>query len=397
MDRQKLLTLVAKFIVCDPNSDEFLKLSQEFVAEVQQTDAGQQPLEKCQNEVEGFLKFTEKEISKMKNKDFTKIFILNGRVAHLRKRIRGKNSCSYEIRFRRGGYNISVSSTDLGIAKLRFIEAVTRADYEQQYATVPTTFDKFAEYYIENYWKRKVSPQTYKTELGRYNRHIKPYFGSISIRKITPVYCQRLLDKILEEGHGKTADEVRSMLHGIFDYAVKHTLIRNNPIELTVYTLHERESGTIFTKEEEKQLLQYFEGTEYQLMFAVILYTGLRPNEYKTARLEGDFVVAVNSKRKSGKVEYKKIPVTPMLRPYLVGVTELKFYQEKCLRNQLHRVFPGHTLKDMRLTFNTRCRECGVSDVARMRFMGHSLGKLQNTYTHLSDEYLLEEGKKLNY
>ena len=54
-------------------------------------------------------------------------------------------------------------------------------------------------------------------------------------------------------------------------------------------------------------------------MFAVGLYTGMRPNEYETARLEGDFIVAVNSKRKNGKVEYKKIPITPMLKPYLIG------------------------------------------------------------------------------
>lgn len=34
-------------------------------------------------------------------------------------------------------------------------------------------------------------------------------------------------------------------------------------------------------------------------------------------KFEGDFVVAKNSKRKDGKVEYKKIPITEMLRPYI--------------------------------------------------------------------------------
>ena len=43
-------------------------------------------------------------------------------------------------------------------------------------------------------------------------------------------------------------------------------------------------------------------------MTAIGLYTGLRPNEYKTAYIEDGFIVAKNSKRKKGKVELKKYP-----------------------------------------------------------------------------------------
>ena len=40
------------------------------------------------------------------------------------------------------------------------------------------------------------------------------------------------------------------------------------------------------------------------------LYTGLRPNELYTAKIEGNFIVAINSKRKNRKLEYKKIPIS---------------------------------------------------------------------------------------
>ncbi len=86
-----------------------------------------------------------------------------------------------------------------------------------------------------------------------------------------------------------------------------------------------------------------------------------------------------------------------MLRPYLVDVEELRFYVVNRISEKLHEFFPKHTLKDMRKTFNTRCHECGVLDVARKLFMGHSLGRLDNTYTGVSDEFLLREGEKLNY
>ena len=86
-----------------------------------------------------------------------------------------------------------------------------------------------------------------------------------------------------------------------------------------------------------------------------------------------------------------------MLRPFLANVTELKFSSPDYLRRKFASVLPGHKLYDLRTTFYTRCQECGVADVARMEFVGHSLGKLGDTYTDLSDEFLLREGEKLNY
>ncbi len=151
------------------------------------------------------------------------------------------------------------------------------------------------------------------------------------------------------------------------------------------------------TKDEEHKLLSETAGTRYQLLFAVALYTGLRPNEFKTARIEGAFIVAVNSKRKSKMVEYKRIPITPMLRPYLENVDELHFVRLEYLRDKIKQILPQHILYDLRTTFNTRCTECGIADVARKTFMGHSLGKLDNAYTDLSDDFLIIEGEKLNY
>lgn len=72
-------------------------------------------------------------------------------------------------------------------------------------------------------------------------------------------------------------------------------------------------------------LLDGLEGSRYQTLMAVALYTGLRPNEYKTAKIDGDFIVAINSKRKSGKVEYKKIPISKMLNGIWTELINLIF------------------------------------------------------------------------
>ena len=179
--------------------------------------------------------------------------------------------------------------------------------------------------------------------------------------------------------------------------AIAHNVLDRNPLAVLLPVTHEREHGKALTKAEELHLLEATSGTPYQLMFAVALYTGLRPNEYATARIDGNFIIAVNSKRKTKKVEYKKIPITPMLRPFLENVTELNFYIPEVMREKFKSILPNHKLYDLRTTFYTRCHECGVADVARMEFVGHSLGKLGNTYTDLSDDFLLKEGEKLKY
>lgn len=132
-------------------------------------------------------------------------------------------------------------------------------------------------------------------------------------------------------------------------------------------------------------------------MFAIALYTGMRPNEFETAKRDGNFIVANNSKRKGGKVESKRIPITPMLRPYIKDLKEFTFYTPYTLREKFNEILPNHKLYDLRTTFYSKCAECGVAEVAKKLFVGHSLGELGNAYTDVSDEYILKEGKKLNY
>lgn len=109
------------------------------------------------------------------------------------------------------------------------------------------------------------------------------------------------------------------------------------------------------------------------------------------------YIVAINSKRKNQRVEYKKIPITPMLKPYVEKIPEIGKINRDVVREKFKAILPDHIVYDMRTTFYSRCKECGVADAARDEFVGHSLGALGNAYTNLSDEYLLQEGAKLKY
>jgi integrase len=255
-------------------------------------------------------------------------------------------------------------------------------------------------YYFENFRKELVSDKTLYNDTSRYNKYILPFFNERPINNISPGDCKKLLDSIKNKGLGKTADEVYSLLNVIFKCAINHAIIERNPLDILLHIKHEKQSGVALTKDEEQRLYNELKNTthpeRYRKAIALALFCGLRPNEYyKILEVKPSFLICVNSKRKNKKVEYKQIPIINALKPFIVnGVNDLP--TEKYLRDFLKKILPNHTLKDLRKTFNTRCKEFGVSDHARKHFMGHSLGALDNTYTELSEEYLLKEAEKLN-
>lgn len=373
----------------------YIKADEDFTTPLQGGIYPQRNYE--ETETTEILEFTQKEISKMP-KQFKTLFKTNGVRAHIRKRIRN-NSIDYEIRYRGNGYNISASGLTIEEAKLKFIQKL----HDQQNGLkpaapdIPKTFDKFAMYYFENFRKRKVTEATYKNDLKRLKKTILPHFGSINLKDITPPLCQQLIDQLVKEGKGKTAEDVFSLINCTFKIAIKHNLIQHNPLDIVIHDKHERQHGKALTVDEEKHLFEVA-AEPYRTLFAIGLYTGVRPNEYATVRIAENMIHARNSKRHNGKEEIKRIPITPMLRPYITTDTVIPQVSPQQLRKAFNAIFGDtHKLYDLRTTFYTRCQMCNVAPAARDEFVGHSSGILGDTYTDLPDDYLIKEGQKLDY
>lgn len=340
---------------------------------------------------DGYLEFTDKEIMKMP-KDFRTILKISGYRVHARKRCTGRYNCSYEIRFYRDGYALSISAPTREAAKQRFIEKIKAIVpfNKNPISRVPTRFHEFAIYWFDNFHKRKVAEGTYKKNLQTYHRNIESTFKNDKLSEIMPVKVQHFLDTFSDKG--RTKETLYSLLNQIFDCSLKHGLIKLNPINMCFYQKHEREHGVAISKTDEIKLLNHYKGTPYELEFALILYTGLRPCEYKTAVLSEKFIKSQNCKRKGGKIEFKYIPVSPMLKPYVDNINQIQLHSQKTISKRLKCVLPNHTLKDMRTTFQTRLDECGVPDKVIGIVMGNTIGKgdrIKETYTDTqSKEYL---------
>ena len=347
---------------------------------------------------QGFFEFTQKEIQKMPKK-IQGLMLVNRKRCRYRRKKTGKNKFTYEVRLRAGGYNISACGKTKELAKenmRRKLMAAPSLPDPAEPCAVPTTFNAFAMYFFENFRKEKVAEITYTLGLGRYKKHLFPAFQERPIAKILPGDCKQIIDKLRGEGKSKTADDVYSLLSIIFKGAIAHGIIERNPMATVFKPKHQRENGVALTRQEETILLAHVAGSDCECGVALALYCGLRPNELYTAQLDGNFIKTPNSKRKSKKVEYKRIYVCSRLRALLPADGVLRIPQPNKLRNKIHEVLPSHKLYDLRTTFNTRCKELGVAEPARAHFMGHSLGVIGIAYTDLSDDYLQKEGKKLD-
>lgn len=355
-----------------------------------------------EEEKEGIVKFTDKEIKSMPI-TLQKIMRVGKFRVHVRKRKTADNKFTYELRYRKDGYNIEACGKTKEIAKANFLEKARTAtpkkkkEKKDSLSCFPTTFTAFSMYYFERFRTRKVTPQTYEKDLVRFNKYLAPFFGEMNFEDITPTHCQNLLDSDTLQDKSRTCEDLYGLMSVIFKAAAAHGLMTKNPLDLVIKVKHVRTHGKALTNDEISKMIRDLSGSTIEFSCMLMLCTGARPNELETARIDGKFIVMKNSKRKTREIEYKKIPIIDLLRPYLPAGGDIPKIP---LRNNLERNFaktvPNHKLYDLRTTFNTKCEEAGVANTARMKFMGHSLGTLRDTYTDLSDEYLLREGAKLN-
>lgn len=341
-------------------------------------------------------------------KQFRRLIVIQKKRCRLRRRKSGKNTFTYQIRYRSQGYNISACGVTIELAKQNFVQKLktTQPISKESVDGISGTFHSFAVHYFENFRKPRVAKQTYHHDCCRYERYLKSTFAETPLRKITPTDCKKLLDSVLQQGKGKTADELRSLLNGIFNSAIAHGIINRNPLSVIFYLPHEREEGKALTQEEERTLFSWIlsDKCDCAQEIALILFCGLRPNEMENKEhppeIQGDFIKAVNSKRHfkdKSRIEFKYIPISHSLRPFLKNGISLRL-TAKITRRRLQLILPNCTLKDLRTTFYTRCQTFGVAEPALKEFMGHSFGKLGNAYSDLMKhkDYLLLEGKKLD-
>ena len=265
-------------------------------------------------------------------------------------------------------------------------------------------FSDWAETWFSKVYHSTVLEDTYNRQYLVYRKHILPFFDGRALDGISYLDCTEFINTMRAKDIERTLESCYGLLKRIFAAALEEELIHRNPMAKIKPVKHERENGIPLSIAEERIFLKNIRGEKYEALLLIALYTGLRPCEIPSARIEGNFIVARNRKQKNTrKIVFKKIPVTPMLRPYLALLERdlpilTEDFSMNAYRTAFQRAIAGHRLYDLRDTFATRCQECGVPENVVQIWMGHSPRTLLGSvYTKFSDDYLLREGKKVKY
>ena len=322
-----------------------------------------------------------------------------------KKHLRQKSNGVFEIRCTIEKVPISGSGKTIETAARNFISAIVAIGKDKKPTGKTVYFNDFAEKWFEVVKRPTVKKTTYESLLNVYNVNIQPYFNGKAIKSLTAMQIQPLFTKLIRQDKTRTAQLVKFLLNQIFKSAVGEKLIDSNPMDGVQVLKFESVKGTALSIEEELALLSALKGSEYELSLILLLYGGMRRGELASVRIADGFLIVQNGKRRINQlVTERKIPITPMLERYLAKVSprELKAatkQKTETLTKNFKRLCPSHHLHELRHTFITRCQECGVPREVVSVWAGHAADKTMtsNVYTHFSDEFMLAQGKKVDY
>ncbi|MDE6504834.1 MAG: hypothetical protein K2L42_03090 [Clostridia bacterium] len=345
------------------------------------------------------IKFTKEEINKM-SKTFKKEFIANGCVAHIIKRPSGKSGCYYEIRYRRNGYNITVSDKDLKTAKQLFIEATKNLQSPEALAQNRQKFGVITGEWLE-FKKGKIAFQTWQG----YNSFAQKFFTAElceqPIKEIRTVDLDRFMRQF--EGNPRGYEDMRTLLNSIFKYAIASGIILHNPVTLVPFKRAERKKRNRMTDLQIYSFLKRLKEPKFapvrQLAY-VLYFFGLRPCEIdEETHFENGFLICRNRKRKNGKIEYKKIPVPKQAQGLIDFDKPVKpsLSYDRWLDIMKEALGEGLTPYNLRHTFASVCSETVRPDVVDV-WMGDSSERLVGrVYVHFKDDFMREQMDKVNF
>ena len=353
-------------------------------------------------------KLTKQEIKTMPE-HIRKIFIANNYIVNYRITSNGY----FEARIRRKGLYVEASGRDFETMRRRFLDRLSACytapaapeEPAKEERTAKTVF--FADYARE--WLKIKEQTTKSSTFKEYERSfrvdLEPTFGNKPLADITRTELQNYLFGIMGENKHRKAEKLALMLNCIFDMAAEDYDIPS-PMKKVVLPAYQTKKGEALTKDEETRLVNYckshrsVEGTSALL---VLLYFGLRNSELKSIEvIDGRWLQCETSKERLGQnVVLRKIPFTPQVKkalPY-IDCEKAKNTNLNTISTRMKRLLPNHHPHELRYTFISRCKECGVPGEVVSIWAGHSLsGTITSTvYTHYSEEFQLKEAEKVVY
>lgn len=313
----------------------------------------------------------------------------------------------HQFRYRRKGYDVAFTSKSFIKAKekaRKFIMGLKEKDSMIGRAKRINALCNIADKWFEER-AYHVNALTQRGYLSVYHNHIEPAFGHKDVAKILPMDLQPFFNA-LHESKGKTCENAKVILNGIFKFAIANRLCPTNPMDGVIIERHERKPGRALTAEEIAQFKNVMSSwPDFGCAYLIILYSGIRGAELERMTFDweqGTFTVYNAKLKKSQKRNVANLTRTV---PIFAGLKALKGRIEsenwripaRKLSNTLSERWQGTTVKDLRHTFTSLAREARIENELVNLWTGHLPGNnvTANIYTHYSLNFQKAEAEKL--
>ena len=293
----------------------------------------------------------------------------------------------------------------------------------------------WVEQYLEVYKRPLVSDDQFNFIEACFRLHILPYIGSIPIKDVKAIDCQRVMNGMVGYSGGYIL-KIHGILNTMFKVSENNQLIRRNPAAFI--TVPKGPSGHFraLTPNEKKVFLKACEISPYGLWGLYLLYTGAGPGE--SAKLLGQHIdfekrtiyidgtkteyrprtVPMNDILYERFSEIKLTPFQPVFqnkdgKP--LSKTALKRRWASLIKEmnilmgcatdygELKRVLPPYAVAPdlraycLRHTYATDLRDAGIDITVAMRYMGHGSAKmLTEIYIGMTQLAFDESLEKMN-
>lgn len=312
-----------------------------------------------------------------------------------------------EQRTTRRGFKTK-KEAQLALARLKL--EIDKGNYKKESAE---TFQEVYKLWINQY-ENTVEESTFNKTINYFKNHILPTLGKFKIEKINVALCQNIVNEWF-----KNYSEYRifkSYAARIFDFAIKHDFIQNNPMKLVevprkIDVPKDEENENFYTKEELIHFLNCAKDYgNYQAFtfFRLLAFSGSRKSELLALTWNDiDFTkneIRINkalARGKNSRLYIKTTKTKKSTRTIKMDVNTLTILDE-WKKRQKHDYFKlgYNTLKPNQLIFSSRKNELlqtsGVNQWMNQIIDKYSLKKITvHGWRHTCASLLFEAGSSL--
>lgn len=275
---------------------------------------------------------------------------------------------------------------------------------EHQNEKIKPTFEKLAAEYIEFSIKDDKAPKTIKEEKRMLNTILLKRFGFKKLDEITTYEIQQLHHELRDTLY--VANRVRSLLHGMFNLAIKWKWMKVNPVgEVTRYK--EQKRNRWLDDEEVQRLFAVLETYHNQSVANIVrllILTGARYTEVVSATWDQFDLEKGTWTKPDHATKQKQMHHIPLSLQVIEILKRIKEKSEavflfpgkvpgqpiKEIKKAWHTIrkragFPEVRIHDLRHTHASHLVSSGLSLSIVGKLLGHTQASTTQRYAHLAD------------